>query len=99
MHDRMAGATAVGPTSGSGAAPRPPDPIGWLGWPGKPSALIPARILRSRSGRLAPGTHDWTLGCEPERTEDWRPFIVPPMLFGWEDLRGDHTPEILRTSR
>ena len=46
-----------------------------------------------------PGTHDWTLGCEPERTEDWRPFIVPPMLFGWEDLRGDHIPEILRTSK
>jgi hypothetical protein len=39
-----------------------------------------------------PGTHDWSAPCETTRTE---PFIVPPMLLGWEDTDGDHIPEIL----
>ena len=39
-----------------------------------------------------PGTHDWDAHCEPNPSE---PFIVPPVLFGWEDTDGDRIPEIL----
>jgi len=38
-----------------------------------------------------PGTHDWGGPCNESR----EPFIVPPMLFGWEDVDGDGVPEIL----
>jgi hypothetical protein len=41
-----------------------------------------------------PGTHDWSGSCGGDIPE-YAPFIVPPVLFGWEDLRGDHVPEIL----
>jgi hypothetical protein len=39
-----------------------------------------------------PGTHDWDARCETAGSE---PFIVPPMLLGWEDTDGDGVPEIL----
>ena len=39
-----------------------------------------------------PGSHDWAADCA--RTE-YAPFIAPPVLFGWEDLQGNHVPEIL----
>ena len=41
-----------------------------------------------------PGTHDWAGSCGGYKPE-YAPFIAPPVLFGWEDLRGDHVPEIL----
>lgn len=41
-----------------------------------------------------PGTHDWSGGCGGAKPE-YTPFIVPPVLFGWEDLDGDHVPDIL----
>jgi hypothetical protein len=41
-----------------------------------------------------PGSHDWAMGCG-RNTPDYAPFIAPPILFGWEDLDGDHMPEIL----
>jgi len=39
-----------------------------------------------------PGTHDWAR-CASGPTDS--PFIVPPILFGWEDVDGDSVPEIL----
>lgn len=41
-----------------------------------------------------PGTHDWSGSCG---TTDlgFKPFIVAPILFGWEDVDGDGVPEIL----
>jgi hypothetical protein len=42
-----------------------------------------------------PGTHDWAGSCGGKKPE-YAPFIAPPVLFGWEDLHGDHVPEILR---
>jgi hypothetical protein len=41
-----------------------------------------------------PGTHDWTPTCGGVKPE-FAPFIVPPVLFGWEDLQRSHMPEIL----
>jgi len=41
-----------------------------------------------------PGTHDWDITCGSS-TREFEPFIVPPVLFGWENLHGDHVPEIL----
>ncbi|HKD06816.1 MAG TPA: hypothetical protein VKB79_13020 [Bryobacteraceae bacterium] len=41
-----------------------------------------------------PGTHDWAVSCGGGSAE-YAPFIVPPILFGWEDLEGKHAPEIL----
>jgi len=41
-----------------------------------------------------PSTHDWAVSCGGG-TPEYRPFIAPPVLFGWEDLQGDHVPEIL----
>jgi hypothetical protein len=41
-----------------------------------------------------PATHDWSASCGANKRE-YEPFITPPMLFGWEDLDGDHVPEIL----
>jgi hypothetical protein len=41
-----------------------------------------------------PDTHDWAGSCGGNKPE-YAPFIAPPMLFGWEDLDGDHVPEIL----
>ena len=41
-----------------------------------------------------PGTHDWAGSCN--KKTDHAPFIVPPVLFGWEDLDGDHLPDILK---
>jgi hypothetical protein len=40
-----------------------------------------------------PATHDWAASCGGK--PDYAPFIAPPILFGWEDLDGDHVPEIL----
>lgn len=40
-----------------------------------------------------PGSHDWAPGCHGRATHE--PFIVPPILFGWEDVDGDGIPEIL----
>jgi hypothetical protein len=42
-----------------------------------------------------PGTHDWAASCGANPTE-YAPFIVPPVLLGWEDLDGDHVPDIWR---
>ena len=28
------------------------------------------------------------------RRREYEPFIIPPVLFGWEDLDGDRVPEI-----
>ena len=39
-----------------------------------------------------PGTHDWSARCD---TTSHEPFIIPPVLLGWEDTDGDHIPEIL----
>jgi hypothetical protein len=41
-----------------------------------------------------PSTHDWAGSCGGSKQE-YAPFIAPPVLFGWEDLDGDHVPEIL----
>ena len=41
-----------------------------------------------------PGTHDWAGSCGGAKPE-YAPFIVPPILFGWEDTDGDAVPEIL----
>jgi hypothetical protein len=41
-----------------------------------------------------PGTHDWAGSCGGNKPE-YAPFIAPPILFGWEDLHGDHVPQIL----
>jgi hypothetical protein len=30
---------------------------------------------------------------------EYAPFIVPPVLFGWEDGDSDHAPDILRDLR
>lgn len=38
--------------------------------------------------------HDWVVSCGGS-TPEYAPFIAPPILFGWEDLHGDHVPEIL----
>ncbi len=40
-----------------------------------------------------PGSHDWAPRCHGQATH--QPFIVPPILFGWEDVDGDRIPEIL----
>ena len=40
-----------------------------------------------------PGSHDWAPQCHGQAAH--RPFIVPPILFGWEDVDGDGVPEIL----
>jgi hypothetical protein len=40
-----------------------------------------------------PGTHDWAPQCGSQ--SPFRPFIVPPILFGWEDVDGDRIPEVL----
>jgi hypothetical protein len=40
-----------------------------------------------------PGSHDWARGCRVR--PPYEPFIVPPVLFGWEDVDGDRIPEIL----
>jgi hypothetical protein len=40
-----------------------------------------------------PPTHDWAGSCGGSKP-DYAPFIAPPILFGWEDLDGDHVPEI-----
>ncbi len=37
-----------------------------------------------------PGTHDWSTCGTPGFN-----FVVPPVLFGWEDTNGDGVPEIL----
>jgi hypothetical protein len=42
-------------------------------------------------------THDWAGSCSGSK-QDYAPFIAPPVLFGWEDLDGDHVPEILSTT-
>ena len=43
-----------------------------------------------------PGSHDWSPRCAGNAdTSDLSPFIVPPVLFGWEDTDGDGVPEIL----
>ena len=42
-----------------------------------------------------PPSHDWAGSCEHD-TPSYSPFVVPPVLFGWEDLHGGHVPEILR---
>ena len=41
-----------------------------------------------------PSTHDWAGSCGDSK-QDYAPFIAPPVPFGWEDLDGDHVPEIL----
>jgi len=41
-----------------------------------------------------PGSHDWAFQCRG-RKASYRPFIIPPVLLGWEDLDGDQIPEIL----
>jgi hypothetical protein len=41
-----------------------------------------------------PATHDWAGSCGDSKP-DYAPFIAPPILFGWEDVDGDHVPEIL----
>jgi hypothetical protein len=41
-----------------------------------------------------PSTHDWAPTCGGT-TLGHEPFIVPPILFGWEDTDGDGVPEIL----
>ena len=38
-------------------------------------------------------THDWAAPCDGNETI--RPFFVPPVLLGWEDVDGDGVPEIL----
>jgi hypothetical protein len=38
---------------------------------------------------------DWVVGCGSGRVLKYAPFIAPPVLFGWEDLQGEHVPEIL----
>ncbi len=40
-----------------------------------------------------PGSHDWAPSCGRQGAN--HPFIVPPILFGWEDVDGDRIPEIL----
>jgi hypothetical protein len=40
-----------------------------------------------------PASHDWAPRCG-RRAAD-QPFIVPAILFGWEDVDGDRIPEIL----
>ncbi len=34
-----------------------------------------------------PATHDWAGGCG-RRTPEYAPFIVPPVLLGWDDVSG-----------
>jgi hypothetical protein len=41
-------------------------------------------------------SHDWVAHCRGQAT--YEPFIVPPILFGWEDVDGDRVPEILDTT-
>jgi hypothetical protein len=41
-----------------------------------------------------PATHDWAATCGLNSL-GFEPFAVPPILFGWEDVDGDGTPEIL----
>ena len=41
-----------------------------------------------------PGTHNWAGSCGGHQPE-YAPFIVPPVLLGWEDLDGDRQPDIL----
>ena len=43
------------------------------------------------------GTHDWSASCGGTEL-GFKPFIVPPILFGWEDVDGDGVPEILDTT-
>jgi hypothetical protein len=43
-----------------------------------------------------PGSHDWA-PCR-RGPLSYEPFIVPPVLFGWEDVDGDGVPEILDTT-
>jgi hypothetical protein len=45
-----------------------------------------------------PATHDWARSCGGSQA-DYAPFVVPPVLFGWEDLDGDNLPEILNQPR
>src|SRR4051812_3792610 len=40
-----------------------------------------------------PSTHDWAGSCGGSKQE-YAPFVAPPVLFGWEDLDGDHVPDI-----
>ena len=40
-----------------------------------------------------PGSHDWAPQCRGPAA--YQPFVVPPILFGWEDVDGDRVPEIL----
>ena len=42
-----------------------------------------------------PGTHDWAGSCGGRKPE-YAPFIVPPVLLGWEDLDGDRQADIFR---
>jgi hypothetical protein len=34
------------------------------------------------------------LGAQLQVPSGFEPFFVPPVLFGWEDVDGDGTPEI-----
>jgi len=43
-----------------------------------------------------PGSHDWARQCRVQAP--YQPFIVPPVLFGWEDVDGDRIAEILDTT-
>jgi hypothetical protein len=40
-----------------------------------------------------PGDHDWAATCG--NGAEFQPFFVPPLLFGWSDLDGDHVADIL----
>jgi hypothetical protein len=41
-----------------------------------------------------PSTHDWASSCGDVEL-GFEPFVVPPILFGWEDIDGDGVAEIL----
>ena len=43
-----------------------------------------------------PRSHDWAPQCGRQPAS--REFIVPAILFGWEDVDGDRVPEILDTT-
>jgi hypothetical protein len=45
-----------------------------------------------------PGSHDWSGSCGGYKAE-YAPFIVPPVLLGWEDGDSDGVPDILRDMR
>ncbi|HEV3485407.1 MAG TPA: hypothetical protein VG106_08370 [Vicinamibacterales bacterium] len=44
-----------------------------------------------------PATHDWAGSCGSYKPE-YAPFVVPPVLLGWEDLDGDGQPDIVRAT-